>query len=1036
MDKNIEQLGRQWLTTLKDIARQGGRVGEIDLTENDTCELSLELRKVIDRAQSFDDAMASALTVTTVNLAYYYYKGKGGDSFQRPLLPKNSESFEGELKEGIGRRIEDFLIDYKFISERRCGPYRYIGQILRQSIVTKLYLRQLAYYINRFDQMRGLENMERLPFAIYENDFDNLLSQQLFKGGILIETLLKPEGFNLLRTISILIDRVRSRQLSPKGLKELKGFRSGFWDAFEHLYEKRESKPSVSMPRFRYPTFIYHAGFNQVGISFDEIGVSQKVYHLERNGKKLLVETDFLPFHSDHKLESPIHAFINRDNEILIDAWLPDGESALQALFEVDQGTFVSSVNRPKNFIRPGAYHLITRGELDENIKSALELDFPNTLEIDGEEWYDVWQAEVKPGTDLDALGKCVEEKAHLGLQWENPDHLPGTDRNLGIFVDRMPQLIIRGWDKLKHRFQLVVKYPTKGMTTHISEEDLQVVENDAFYEFRPEVHQHGIVKIQVFGASTLTPDTLELSFLLLPRDFKISWSHHLLGMDEHPKITLRSGTDPMVEWSQECCVQKRENEATYTFSPGTDIVHGKSREIPGLNFQLFFLNARAFPKIPPAPSTRKVIWSSNLDDAFDFKIRGHKRHPLELGVVTREDAFSIWKDVEERYTRIARIQSPDLKDGLKGKPVGCGRFAIKFGDAWKKTDCVFINENNIIEALIQSEESFFYFLPQDLEGTFRAALNLINKEGTSFEITSEEEPTLGVTLSKFFTFLEAGSKIFDRQESINFAEDRYKGVPCVNWLTWYQDAWENEQNPIQCLLSKPDTELPPIRRWSRQLEEFIRRLIKLKDVPALLSDFEKDVDDPLASPRAEISRSKGGKKLRRAVKYYWNGKYPDVFQMLHQINAQGLSKSVVVIKESAYLLAKLRAEWKIPQQPPTEVNTSDPWDHLSYQLRLLLELYRQDGFDAFVGSIGNCSSLKALLALFCENNLISLIDYLGGRNVMQIKTLAANDLIILFLLHKNQEIRAATEMETHEITNKLKCMQDKGIVPPLITLE
>jgi hypothetical protein len=1037
MDKNIRQFGRQWLITLKDIARQGGRVGEIDLTEKQTREFSQELQKVIDQARYFDNEMATALAVVAVNLAYYYYEGSGGGSFFKYLVPENSEERKEIIRVAACKKIEDFLFRYEFISERMFGrAYRYIGSIIRQAIVTKHYLPRLAYYIERFDQVRGLENMERLPFAIYGNDFENLLSRQRFQEGILIETLRKPEGFTLLRTISILIDQVRSRQLSPKELKELKGFRSGFWDAFERLYEGREKKFSVSRPRFRYPAFNYHAGFNQVGISFDEIGVSQRAYHVEIDSRKQLVETDFLPFHFDHQLESPIQAFIDRDSEILIDVWLPDAESTFQALFEVDQGTLVSSVNHPKNSIRPGVYHLVTLGELDENVKSALGLDFSITLEIEGEEWYEVWSAEVKPGTDLGALGKCVEEKAHLGLQWEEPVHLPGTAPNSGIFAGSLPRLIIRGWNKLKHRFQVVVKYPDKDIPAPISEEDLQVDENDAFFAFEPKVYQQGLIKIQVSGSSTLTPDTEELRFLLLPRDFKLSWSHHLLGIDEPPKVTIRSETDPLLEWSQECQVQKGENEVIYIFRPGTDIANGKSRKIPGLNFQLFFLNARAFPKIPPAPSTRKIIWSSNLDDAFDFKIQGHKRHPLELGVVTQEDVFSLWKDVEGRYTRSARIQSLDLKDGILGKPVGCGRFAIKFGDTWKKTDCVFINENNIIEALIQLKESFFYFLPQDLEDTFRAALNLINDGGTSFEVTSKEKLSFGSTLTKFFTFLEAGSTILDRQESINFAEDKYKGIPCVEWFTWYQDACKNEQNPMQCLLSMPDAGLPSIERWSRQLEEFISQIKKLTDLPALLSDFEKDVDDPLAPPRAEISRLKEGKNLRRAVKYYRNGKYPDVFQILHQMNAQGLSKSVLIIKESAYLLAKLRAEWKVPQQPPTEANTSDPWDHLLFQIRILLDLYHQDGLDTFAVSIENYSSLKNLFALFCEYNLISLIDSLGGRNGSQIKKLAANDLIILFLLHKNQGIRAATAMEPNEIINKLKNLQEKGIVPPSVTIE
>jgi hypothetical protein len=100
MDKNIRQFGRQWLITLKDIARQGGRVGEIDLTEKQTREFSQELQKVIDQARYFDNEMATALAVVAVNLAYYYYEGSGGGSFFKYLVPENSEERKEIFQKG------------------------------------------------------------------------------------------------------------------------------------------------------------------------------------------------------------------------------------------------------------------------------------------------------------------------------------------------------------------------------------------------------------------------------------------------------------------------------------------------------------------------------------------------------------------------------------------------------------------------------------------------------------------------------------------------------------------------------------------------------------------------------------------------------------------------------------------------------------------------------------------------------------------------------------------------------------------------
>ena len=1022
MTNNLRSSGKKWLVQLKEIANQGGFVGEIDLSEEETLEISEQLRDVMHVARYFDNEMAAVLAVVTVNLAYYFYEGEGGQSFLQYLGPENYEH-----KKIIGDRIENLLFDLGIISQRRSGSFRYIGEYVRQSIVTKHYLPRLSKYITRFYGILGIREIEQLTFEEYKNIFINMIQKQFYQTGILIEILKKTEGFNLIKTICYHIDQVRKGQMLSQELIKLPGFRTGFWDAFVHLYEKKGNIFTSFKSRYKYPSFIYNADENKIGISFDEIGVSNRVYQINNNGNKELIENEFVPFEDEEQLQNEISVYIEKREKFLINSWVPDNESPFQALFDYEQGNFISSINHPREILKPGSYYLITKESISNEIKQKLGLNFSTTLELDSEEWYEVWQLNLEPGVNLHKLGKSVEKSNFIGLEWENPKYLPGTHRVSGIFVGKMPRLIIKKWKKLRKRYQLFLEYPDDKKICHIAEKNLTYKGNDAYFSFmsQPQVNKLGKIKLSVLGYSSLIPNNSELKFLLLSKNFKIKWSHYLLERDERPFVSLESSFDLEMEWSKKCTITKENKNFIYTFEPNTIYVEGKSKKINGLNINLFFLFAQAYPLFPQKPCTSNILWSSALKESFDFIIYGHKRYIIELGIISDKGEFSIWKDVDENLykNRKTKIHSLDLKDGMAGLSVCFGRFSVKYDNSWKEADCTFIDDKAFIEAIIDCNESVQKYLHHDLKDIFQKAISIIKNEVIHFQIDINPN-ILPDRIINFLTFLELGYRIFDCQDYVDFTQKNYYDAKYYDWLRWYCESIKTNQS----IGEKPQTEMPPIERWKKKIEVFISRIKQIEDIPKLLSEWKNDIIDCFSAPQNELSKMEKGKDIRRAGFYYIKNKYSDALNISHNLQKSSLQKPVRVIAETISILAKLNL-WKF-EKLTLNNNSYDPWDILLEQIKSLNNLFQNDDINAFIRIFSSQENAIQLLKVLEEDAFKDLIINIQKKEWNTIKQLSSKYPVIKYLLYKNKMLCKKVGLESNTLQKKLRQLQYKQIVP------
>ncbi|QTA78676.1 Uncharacterized protein dnl_09050 [Desulfonema limicola] len=1037
MNNELRQLGKEWLSRLKEISLQGGCVGEIDLSEEETLRLSKKIEKDIARSSFFDNEIAAVLAVVAVNLAYYYYEGSGGESFLKFLIPDCIQN-----KKQVDRvkvRFENFLRSISLLSEIKGVPYRYVGLFVRQAIITKHYLPGLKYYLKRFNQLIGFEKFEDLSYHSYLNKLERILSNQKYNSGIFIETLKKQEGFHLIKTIALLLDQVRTSHVAFNKLKKRPGFRTGFWNELEELLN---GSPSNEMPSQRYkdPFFVYDPEKCQIGIKFDSFGVSDRIYSIEKDSGRQLVEESFFPFLRDDQLDDTIKVSIKGLNTFDVRLWKPklcEGFT-FQAIFRMNDGRFKSSINHPRERLEPGTYYLITTGETDETVCKEIGIESSSyPLNLEGEQcYYDVWHFDLKPGIELPNLGKCYEYSEYSGLEWDNPYFFSGTEHSSGVFSGKLPRCRISGWKTLKHRYRLVIEYESDANRKIISEVEPEYQNDNAYYSFSPPEgdwkYLKGCLKLEILGYSTLIPNPSRLPFILLPKNTRIRWTYDLLSKEDKPQIFITSLSDLNMKWTPKPVnISSRTDQREYCFEPVTEMVYGKSDHLPDLRFHIHFSVAQAYLLNPPLPSARQFLWHSSLNESFSFFISGHRDSLLELGLSTFDniDPIRVWQHTDEQKVKI-RIPSRDLKDGLLGKPVVAGKFVVKYKDLWKETECVYLHEERLIESLEKDQiKEFFDHLPDDLKTVFQKAVQAIREVDYRFEHAFENNSHLPQKIKEFLFFVEIASKIFDFDEHVDLENSKYANIYYLSWLKWYNTK---SLNPIIHFRNRPDTELPLTARWRDKINGRIRSLKELSNISRLISDWKGDVSDPFGKCKSTIATMDYGKELTLAAYHYAIKRHEQIFTNLGKIRNLNLPKPIEVLSQIIELLAKMRL-WRYRDVRLSIQNSSeDPWERLLFQFKCIWELFgnislsilTESGYD-FVDSI-------QLLDILDETGLCDVINDIITQNWKNLKQSLNknNDPHLLYLLYKNNDLSQKTEVSMQEVCERLKEMQKNGDIP------
>ncbi len=935
---NFRNIGRKWLKCLQEKGQVGGRTGEIVLSEQETRALGGELRLLTVNSPNFNNEMAAALAVVTVNLAYYYYEGAGGVAFLQYLIP-DGYAINTDM---VGPRIERLMLDCGLISVPDYGPYRYVRLFLRQAIVTKYYLPKLKSYLERFNNLIGLEKFETLPFEDYLNRLEWMLNQQQYNTGIFLDTLKSNDGFHLIKTVAYFLDQTRSNRMSREELNGIPGFRDGFWDDILPVIDQMAPALTHFYPM---PFFGYDVETNRVGFFFDAIGVDNNAFKIRLNGNLRNIDKTFYPITDEHHLGSPVEVWI-QGASYPVHTWTPEYSEELlfQALFSVNDGKIINSRKYSRGNLEQGAYYLLASGEMDNETASQLGIEnlnlFETILDIESDDSYSVWSIDLKPGIDLTPLGKCAESDKTVGLEWIEPrkHRLPGANFGAEIFRGELPVVKIRRADQLKHRHRIIVEFSGEGRD-EVKWDQLEHSGADAVLKLPSKPWKSGEVKLVPTGYSSIQPLCSTLRFFLAPADLKIRWPYELISFDDKPTVEIESKDDLQIKWTREPSSVRREGHiAKYEFPPDVEVLSGCSSRFPELKFLLHLNRAEAYPLDPPHLSNREILWYSHLDEDFSFMIRGHRDCQLALGLVTEDSEYHpVWESLEQQR-RKAKISSRDLKDGVSVKDFATGRFCVKYKGEWKQTNCLLLNENGIKKALLKHSAAVFNPLPAELRMIFDAAHGAIEWEDQEFQF--EEEWNVPDSLKNIFRFIELGKKVFDASTAVDMKHYEKHATCYFEWIKWYFSFKNiNEINPTEAKNSKPsDLALPPIDRWREKIKNLEKIIDQLSDLPALFESWRVDIDDPFSGVlHSEIGKMPLGKELTLAAHFYRKARFQDTVNCIRQqIPQVNQSKPIRIIAFILENLSKIRLGRQAPKLS-MELDSADPWDALIIQTKYFL---------------------------------------------------------------------------------------------------
>ncbi len=288
---------------MKFVAENGGTTGEIALPQEETVALSKKLAPRLSPDACLDEEELAQMSICAVNLAYYFYEGQGGDSFLR-YLRHGDLSIQALREDVVGPKMENFLYRLKMIAGFDSGAWRYIRLILSQAVITEHYKKSLLFYLKRLDAIFGLEKLNDLPFVDYLESIEHIQSQSYFNLGIFARTLKTLNGFNLIQSIAVAVDWVRSGQINKGDLLGLPGFREGFWEGLEGLFER--SEPKISRPYYPRPYFAYNPNYNMIGIVFDGEAVRDRWYDIHTEAGRSRVKDTFFVFEKETDLNIQI----------------------------------------------------------------------------------------------------------------------------------------------------------------------------------------------------------------------------------------------------------------------------------------------------------------------------------------------------------------------------------------------------------------------------------------------------------------------------------------------------------------------------------------------------------------------------------------------------------------------------------------------------------------------------------------------------------------------------------------------------------
>jgi hypothetical protein len=877
--KDINDLENIWASQILDYEYLIELVLTYDEYEN-YCRLLYREKLVFLQSDSFflrsPFPYKTVLVVLAVNCAYFEYDEKG---FWIHFLSRLGLAGRNDLQETIGYIIEDYLFKHQFLSEKREGPFRYVGAILEQCGVTKRYLPRFAEFLKTGANKYSWSGLITISKSAYEK----LLPEERMPK-YLHNFLADTAGWKF--TINVARSIVQASEHPPpiEFFASLKGFRRSFfselWELLKTFIPKVTPAPRISIP---LPKFVYQPRLNRLAILFDDSNVRLGNYRLDN--KRVFHSPVELESRDDFKEVYSIDIKVKEKNfgwrPTELKGWSP--EKKPYAFFDAENGELLHT----QKYLSETDYYLIISTEyLDgltdkykEQIEKIIKADF-GWLSLPFGMFRGIGIA-VEPVTDLSFLGIDVDNKEQRHLVWaDNAKRLIGAEDLFNVFVERIPDLVVKQ-PELFYSNQRILMGNFGGGPKQIKiPADSNRIELDCAVPSKGEIWVEPLGRCREFSEGAANQ---RLSFCCVP-DCKIIWPDRLMGMDEEPVIEIQGDKNVSISFDEEC-VSIDDNNRRWkipkrrTFVEGTLTAEGN----------IFIRLARLIHRASLRDKHRFFLYSLTLKEFFD------REGPILTGYPDEQAKLFIRECGKDRLlanlgrfdkTGELPFNTSALRDTLGRRQFVAGQLCVEHYGKTVLTETRILNAQEIINRLITLNDDFGWsdaLVPDQKKALeeLRKGIDqkLVRSSLSVCDCLQHELLDWGKEILYCAWFFD-GTKLEGLGQS-PFAQNDHR-AKAFKWLKKARAVSNAEKEGSDVSSNKLLADLkaiawrPPIKRWKDEFENICKKLKADSELTELLLEWKNEVvgKNYFVEYKSRIGQMVAGKELTNAWKYYRDNKF------------------------------------------------------------------------------------------------------------------------------------------------------------------
>lgn len=694
-------------------------VGEIEIPEVELESLCSSLWKYLQHTYNNED-LAALLTVVVVNLAFYTREDLNSNSLRWLVLNKLSGIIIEDTalwEDSVGTPVLRTLKSHFQIQDLP-GPNRYVRPILQQAGVPYSAIPQFVKFFLQ------LVNNYGLPFT--HQNYQRFRDSHQILSSVLSNFLATEAGFLYCQEIGRIYTNVRNRllisseveDLPPRVRETIKALQRSAGEIIPAQIKKLNTNPpqlALDKEQLRLKLIFPDELLNSTQLNYElkDVGVVyQKSYFLE-------------PEQLSKSKISGLTKLKGKTEEWEVKIWQP--QTNPWAIFSISSGSFIQSSGK----IDPGEYLIVI----------PFEYDLPEIIEDYGYFYYPgditfrVFHAQLTDGFQIPEIGFEVGSNSSSipYLRFSDSKNLVRYGTN--VFLEKSPKIVIGNWNEntLKDYFLVLKK---DNISNRIPDDHL----TDGVLNYSFEAPIQVQIKLEPKGKTVKGFLDSNLSFTVIPKDFKFYWRSVLYEKDATPNLEIKSADK--IEIVGQNTSLKQVGPGKWEILPEIEIL-----DLP-LKYQDSFVFSLTVP-VYRLTFTSEIIedgmlWQDKLNRQTIIFISfssNERRQNVEIGIIIAGKFTKICDSKPVPSNLLLELTTDEVKNAFEDCGIPTGLLAIKTRSGnVVRSDIVYANEELIKSRTFDEDDKFNEWseiLPEDL----RLSLEGKRKFHLKGETQNEELP-------------------------------------------------------------------------------------------------------------------------------------------------------------------------------------------------------------------------------------------------------------------------------------------------------